>query len=234
MHSLANVDAEFDFNESFWRYELSLTRASSHQQPVSGSGTQPRPVVAESPNDRLLETNSEVSPNHPADVNPVRPLATSAARLTVPQSASTSVQQQASAPEAASGPIATAHEDPLTRLHTFLATNSRRNSLSGGDGSDELGGVPGGSGVGLMDGTSGFDDVYNFDFGLGAGLGLGEDLSTLLTNGMRAGSGLGSGLSSRTMDGGGSNGPVGIASFAGGMTDNGWPEGLPRQWGFGD
>jgi hypothetical protein len=82
VHSIANVDAEFDFNESFWRYELSLAR--------------PTDPVIQSPNDRLLETHSDVSPQM---VNFV---------------------PQQDAPT----------QDPVTRLQSFLAASSRRNSFS--------------------------------------------------------------------------------------------------------
>jgi len=80
VHSIANVDSEFDFNESFWRYELSLAR--------------PTDPIIQSPNDRLLETNSDVSPQG----------------LDFPQD--------------------TLDQDPVTRLQTFLATSSRRNSFT--------------------------------------------------------------------------------------------------------
>lgn len=51
VHCLANSDSEFDFNESFWRYELSIKRTLPHEAgPVS-------------PNDVLLELRSETSPN---------------------------------------------------------------------------------------------------------------------------------------------------------------------------
>lgn len=47
VHSIANADAEFDFNESFWRYELSLGRR------LRSSGLQ-----SESSDDPLLEIPS--------------------------------------------------------------------------------------------------------------------------------------------------------------------------------
>ena len=81
VHSIANVDTEFDFNESFWRYEVSLAR--------------PTDPIIQSPNDRLLETHSDVSP----------------------QVVSFVTQDVSS-------------QDPVTRLQSFLATSSRRNSFS--------------------------------------------------------------------------------------------------------
>jgi len=229
VHSLANVDTEFDFNESFWRYELSLTRSSTHHQPAAGSEGQPHPIVAESPNDRLLETNSEVSPNHPGDMNTARTTDTSASRLAVPNLVSTS-GQSVPLPLPTTTTTTTGHEDPLTRLHTFLATNSRRNSFSATNGQNEAGEARGGQSLGLnsIEGVSGFGDGYDFDVGLGFGLGLGDDLSTLLTNGMRAGSGTGLGGGER------GNCVAGDAGVGGGTSNNGWPEGLPRQWSFGD
>lgn len=76
---MANVDTEFDFNESFWRYELSLSRTAD--------------INIQSPNDRLLEVQSDTSPAGPAQIPPVI-------------------------------------EDPVARLQSFLASNSRRNSFS--------------------------------------------------------------------------------------------------------
>lgn len=70
------MDAEFDFNESFWRFELSLARHAD--------------ANIQSPNDRLLEVQSDTSPSQfPPPI-----------------------------------------EDPVARLQSFLASNSRRNSFS--------------------------------------------------------------------------------------------------------
>lgn len=74
MHSLTNADSEFDFNESFWRYELSLSRPSDPS--------------AQSPDHRLLEVRSNsISADHA--------------------------------------------QEPILRLQSFLASNSRRNSFNG-------------------------------------------------------------------------------------------------------
>ena len=104
VHCLANADAEFDFNESFWRYELSLSRHN------------PTDLTAQSPNDRLLEVQSDTSPNHPPP--PAPPIL---------------VFQKTGDPST---------EDPLARLQSFLATNSRRNSDSQPDVESGQGGRP--------------------------------------------------------------------------------------------
>ncbi|RSH84104.1 hypothetical protein EHS25_005349 [Saitozyma podzolica] len=41
VHSLANVDAEFDFNNSFWRYELSISRQSPNDALLELPSTSP-------------------------------------------------------------------------------------------------------------------------------------------------------------------------------------------------
>ena len=100
VHSIANVDAEFDFHESFWRYELSLAR--------------PTDPIIQSPNDRLLEAHSDVSPQ--------------ILEFAPPQN--------------------TEEQDPVTRLQSFLASSSRRNSFSfpntlpGDDAQNDLNGIP--------------------------------------------------------------------------------------------
>lgn len=50
VHRLANADTEFDFHDSFWRYEIALQR---HR------GDQHLPV---SPNDLLLEVGPDLTP----------------------------------------------------------------------------------------------------------------------------------------------------------------------------
>lgn len=233
MHSLANVDTEFDFNESFWRYELSLTRSSTQAQPAPGSNHPTRPIVAESPNDRLLETNSEVSPNHQTEPAALARATggTASDRLTVHHLLSTSSQPRPSVSLPTVSGNFSAHEDPLTRLHTFLATNSRRNSFSGANDQSESTDGQGGQAAGALGGTSGYGDGYDFDFGFGFGLGVGDDLSTLLTNGMHGGSGLGVAAVNGPATASGSTDP---STGWGGLANNGWPEGLPRQWRFGD
>ena len=91
VHCLGNADNEFDFNESFWRYELSLKQYSADP-------------TAPSPNDRLLEIQSETSPSQ-STLPPLRP----------------PLIERTGDPS---------NEDTVARLQTFLATNSRRNSFS--------------------------------------------------------------------------------------------------------
>lgn len=50
VHRLANADTEFDFHDSFWRYEIALQRHRGNENgPVS-------------PDDLLLEVQSDVTP----------------------------------------------------------------------------------------------------------------------------------------------------------------------------
>lgn len=52
VHRLANADTEFDFHDSFWRYEVALQRHRGQDHlPVS-------------PNDLLLEVQSDVTPTN--------------------------------------------------------------------------------------------------------------------------------------------------------------------------
>lgn len=91
VHRLANADTEFDFHDSFWRYEVALQRHRGQDHlPVS-------------PNDLLLEVQTETTPLQSQDhvaVSPLSRLQTIFGSSTdpVPSDIATATREQESTP----------------------------------------------------------------------------------------------------------------------------------------
>ncbi|KAK8846506.1 hypothetical protein IAR55_005592 [Kwoniella newhampshirensis] len=139
IHCITNADKEFDWTESFWRYEIFLARRARIAQENARSNAPPKPPASnhadpspESPEDALLEVPAQLQSTSSAIIDlapiPPMPVDSSLSTLIGAHRTTASFDIGSHIPPARQGEEAAG---PISRLHHLFATPG--SALSGPD-----------------------------------------------------------------------------------------------------